>query len=312
MSSFIKRVYQLCIPTSLRIANYDLREKIYQRFIDCLPDRYIQATEFKQVFGRRLNWESPSTFNEKIHWIMRYDRRPVMTQLADKYAVREYVAKKIGPEFLKDIYGVWDNPSAIDFKRLPGSFVLKVTWGSGQNILCEDKSALDADKTRKQLGQWMKRGMYNLFREWAYKDITPRIICEELIQDEAGHIPADYKFFCFNGEPHFIQVVTNRFQNHRRHIFDLTWKHLPFNIEYSSNCDDVPQPVTLETMISVARTLSKGFPFVRVDLYSVGTRVIFGEMTWYPEAGFLKFVPDSYDRILGEALILPSQDALHH
>ena len=311
MASLIKQVYQFCIPTSYRIANYELRRILQQRFIDYLPDHYVQATEFKLVFGRRLNWNSPSTFNEKIHWIMRYYRQPVMTQLADKYAVRECIAKKIGPQFLKEIYGVWDDPSAIDFDRLPPSFVLKVTWGSGQNILCPNKAALDVNKTRAQLGQWMKRGMYNLFREWAYKDITPRIICEEFIQDETGHVPTDYKLFCFNGEPHFIQVVTNRFTNHRRHIFDLTWKHLPFNIEYPSNCDDLPRPATFEAMISVARTLSEGFPFVRVDLYSVGKRVIFGEMTWYPEAGFLKFVPDSYDRILGEVLILPSQDALH-
>jgi teichuronopeptide biosynthesis TupA-like protein len=309
MASLVKQVYQFCTPTSYRIANYELRQKLYQSFIDCLPDHYIQATEFKRVFGRRLNWNFPSTFNEKIHWIMRFNRQPIMTQLADKYAVREYVANRIGPNVLKELYGVWDDPSAIDFERLPPSFALKVTWGSGQNILCRDKSTLDVDKTRAQLGQWMKRGMYNLFREWAYKDIIPRIICEEFIQDENGHIPTDYKLFCFNGEPHFIEVVTNRFIDHRRHIFDLTWKHLPFNIGYASNCDALPQPPTLGTMISAARTLSVGFPFVRVDLYSVGSRVMFGEMTWYPDAGFVKFVPDSYDRRIGEALILPSQDA---
>jgi hypothetical protein len=308
MGSFlqtIRRYCRVCVPTSCRIAINDLRLRFQQMLRDCLPDHYIQSTEFKRVFGRRLDWNCPKTFNEKIHWLMRFYRWPIMTQLADKYAVRQYIANTIGPQHLKKLYGTWEDPLLIDFAPLPPSFVLKVTWGSGQNIICRDKSTLDIDQTRTQLRQWMNRGMYWLYREWAYKDISPRIICEEFLEDEAGNIPADYKFFCFNGEPEFIQVVTNRFSNHRRHIFDLTWKALPFNIEYSTNYGEIPKPATLETMISAARTLSHGFPFVRVDFYSIGARIIFGEMTWYPEGGFVHFVPHSFDRTLGEALILP-------
>jgi|SRR5215472_5426297 len=308
----MRAYYRRWVPESYRRRFYEARCRflvtIQQWLYDRVPDRYVQAYQFKRVFGRRLNWNSPSSFNEKIHWIRRYYRHPIMTQLADKYGVREYVADKVGAQFLKDLYGVWDYPAAVDFERLPGSFVLKVTWGSGQSIFCRDRSTLDLAKTRLQLGEWMKRGYYWLFREWAYKNITPRILCEEFLLDETSRIPTDYKFFCFNGEPLFIQVVTNRFSNHRRHIFDLGWKHLPFNIGYSTNCDDIPKPSTLEAMISVGRTLSRGFPFVRVDLYSVGARVIFGEMTWYPDGGCLKFIPEVYDRILGEALILPRRN----
>ena len=160
---------------------------------------------------------------------MRYYRHPIMTSLADKYAVRDYVADKIGHEFLNELYGVWDDPTRIPFETLPESFVLKVTWGSGQNILCRDKSKLDVPTTQARLAKWMKRSEYWVVREWAYKNITPRVICERYLSDEAGSVPTDYKFFCFNGEPRFVQVVTGRYANHHRHMFDLAWMPLPFN-----------------------------------------------------------------------------------
>lgn len=272
---------------------------------DCLPDRYVQASRFKQRFGRHLNLAAPTTFNEKLHWLMLYYRIPEMTQLADKYEVRTHVAARVGDWLLNDLYSVWDDPSALLFDQLPESFVLKVTSGSGQNILCRDKSRLDIESTRRQLAEWMKRIEYWDVREWSYKNIRPRIICEQFLTDERGSVPDDYKFFCFSGEPRFVQVDTGRFTDHHRDLFDLEWKLLPFNIEYFSSDRDIPRPENLETMISVARALSRGFPFVRVDLYSIGERVIFGEMTWYPGGGLERFSPDLYDLHLGQALTLP-------
>lgn len=122
-------------------------------------------------------------------------------------------------------------------------------------------------------------------------------------------MPADYKFFCFNGEPRFAQVDTDRFTHHRD-MFDLEWKRLPFNIEYASSGRDIPRPGNLETMISAERALSRGFPFVRVDLYSIGERVIFSEMTWYPGGGFERFSPDIHDLHVGEAPTLPRPSGL--
>ena len=284
---------------------FHLSRASWQWLYDQIPDRFVQASHFKRTFGRELNLAAPKTFNEKIQWLMLYHRIPEVTRLADKYEVRSYVAQQVGNWLLNDLFGVWDDPFAVAFDQLPESFVLKVTSGSGKNIFCRDKSRLDVEKTRRQLARWMKRSEYWRAREWCYKNIEPRIICERLLTDEGGAIPSDFKFFCFDGEPLFVQLDTDRFTNHRRDLFDLDWKPLPFSFEYPSSGPNVQRPHNLETMISAARALSRGFPFVRVDLYSILERVVFGEMTWYPEGGLGRFIPDIYDLHLGEALTLP-------
>ena len=316
MDSVIERVksaVRATAPAGLRMAVYQGRQQIRhwphdvgQWLSDCLPDAYVQASQFKQAHGRRLNLAAPATFNEKLHWLIRYHRDPVMTQLADKYAVRDYVAARLGSSFLNDLYGVWDDPNAIPFDTLPESYVLKVNHGSGQNIFCRDTSRLNRPRIRAQLTKWLRRSEYWRSREWAYKDIPPRILCERLLSDEQGNVPADFKFFCFNGQPHVIQVDTDRFTKHQRDLFDIEWRPLPFSLEYPSSGQAIPRPATLDVMLSAARTLSQGFPFVRVDFYTIGERVIFGEMTWYPAGGLGRFRPESADRELGSKLILPA------
>jgi hypothetical protein len=301
-----KVILRRIVPLPVRVAIRRWWDHFANWCYDRLPDSYVQRSQFKKRFGRRLNLSSPQTLNEKIHWLMRCYRHPIMTSLADKYAVHDYVARKIGPDFLNELYGVWDDPTRIPFETLPESFVLKVTWGSGQNILCRDKSKLDVPTTQARLAKWMKRSEYWVVREWAYKNITPRVICERYLSDEAGSVPTDYKFFCFNGEPRFVQVVTGRYANHHRHMFDLAWMPLPFNIKYQPSEEQIPKPNRFEAMIAAAQVLSKDVPFVRVDLYCIGeTRILFGEMTLYPEGGLIRFVPDSFDLSLGKLLTLP-------
>jgi hypothetical protein len=311
-ASSIRTLARRVVPSPLRQALWSARQLPRKRLCDLppwlhdrLPDRWVQASHFKRRFGRRLNLAAPTTFNEKLHWLMLYYRIPVMTQLADKYAVRTHVAARVGDWLLNDLYGVWDDPSALVFDQLPSSFVLKVTSGSGLNILCRDKSQLNVESTRSELAEWMRYNEYWDAREWAYKNIRPRIICERFLTDERGAIPDDYKFFCFDGEPRFVQIDTDRFTNHRRDFLDLEWKLLPFRLDYSSSGREMPRPGNLEQMISVARALSQGFPFVRVDLYAIRERVFFGEMTWYPEGGLGRFSPDVYDLYIGQALTLP-------
>jgi len=293
-----------CLISSIRGRSRLLGQWCYDR----LPDRWVYAMQFKRKFGRRLNLAAPRTFNEKLHWLMLYYRRPEMTQIADKYAVRAFVASRVGASLLNDLYGVWDDPlgMAAALRQLPDSFVLKVTSGSGQNIICPDKSRLDVQDAQRQLAAWMRRSEYWVSREWCYKDITPRIVCERYLTDDAGTSPPDYKFFCFDGEPRVVQVDTTRFTDHRRDLFDLRWNQLPFCLEWPLSGRQIPRPRHFDEMISVARALSHGFPFVRVDLYSTARGPIFGEMTWYPGGGLLRFKPDHYDLELGHALRLPS------
>jgi len=256
-----------------------VRRDLRQRLRDCAPNAWVQRRGFRRRFARRLNLASPKTFNEKIHWLMLNYRRPELTELADKYSVRGYVAKRVGDAILNELYGVWDEPSAVPFSELPNAFVLKVTWGSGQNIVCANKSALDIESSRSWLAASMRRSNYWHCREWAYKNIKPRIVCERFLSDENGNVALDYKFFCFDGQPRFIQVDSDRFTDHRRDLFDTEWRRLPVTFEFPASGRDIPAPITLGAMMSIATSLSQGFPFVRVDLYSLGKRVIFGEST---------------------------------
>lgn len=308
----LRSLIRAALPSSWRMVVFRQRQRfsegcreIWRRSSDLFPDRYIQTTQFREAFGRNLNLDVPATFNEKIHWMMLHYRIPEMPRLADKYEVRSHVAARVGEWVLNDLYGVWENPADVDFQQLPDSFVLKVTSGSGQNILCRDKSLLNVEQARSQLRDWMRQNEYWVGREWAYKNIKPRIICERFLTDDRGHIPCDYKLFCFHGEPSFVQVDTDRFTNHSRDLFDLQWKLLPFNYSYPPSSIQIPKPKHLETMVSLARALSEGFPFVRVDFYSTQERVVFGEMTWYPEGGLGRFDPEEYDLEIGRSLTLP-------
>jgi TupA-like ATPgrasp len=284
-----------------------LTSSSWQFLSDRVPDRIMLARRFKREFGRAPNLKNPRTFNEKLLWLMLYYRTPLATRLADKYEVRGYVAERVGPERLNELYGVWDRVSDIDFDTLPDAFVLKVNWGWGANVFCRRRSELDVPKTKEQLAAWMRRSHYWSAREWCYKNIEPRIVCERLLTDDRWGIPPDYKFFCFGGEPRFVKVHTDRFGQHGRGLFDLDWQVPPFGYGPPSTGQAIPRPDNLDEMLHCARSLSRGLPFVRVDLYSVAGHTIFGEMTWQPSAGMGRFVPDRYNEYWGDALPLPAK-----
>lgn len=275
-----------------------------------LPDRLVYERRFREYFGRSINWGAPRSFNEKIYWLMRYYRRPILTLLADKYSVRRYVSDRIGDHFLNHLYGVWNHPTEIRFETLPSTLVLKMTHGHAMNLFCDRFAGFDVSACRRQLRKWLMHNHYLSYREWAYKHIRPRIIAERLLLDSTWGTPPDYKFFCFSGEPLFVQVDVDRFTNHRRNFFDLQWRPLPFALKYPRSTRTIPRPQNLEEMTDCARILSAQFPFVRVDLYSHEGRTLFGEMTWYPEAGTGHFSPESFDLYWGEYLQLPSSPSI--
>jgi hypothetical protein len=219
------------------------------------------------------------------------------------------VAERIGSRFLNELYGVWNRVCDIDPLKLPDSFVLKVTWGSGANILTARKSELDWSEARAKLTSWMKRSHYWHAREWCYKHIKPRVIAERYLADPVWGTPSDYKFFCFGGEPRFIHVHTDRFGRHARNVLNLDWTPASFSYARPSSDFTPPAPGNLQEMIWAARRLAEGFPFVRVDLYGVEDRTIFGEMTWYPGAGIRHFIPENYAVYWGDALPLPKRGA---
>lgn len=271
-----------------------------------LPDRIIIERQFAAVFGRKPNLRDPKTLNEKQQWLKLYYRPPLLTQITDKYAVRQYVAGRVGPEVLNELCGVWTSANAIDHFKLPNRFVLKATHGCGWNIICRDKRTLDWPAARRQLNTWLRTSHYTSHREWAYKNIPPRIICEPLLEDDNSS-PRDFKIYCFDGEPRLIQVDVDRFADHRRNYYDLDWEQLPLRSGDPNYPDEISRPSNLDHMLSTARRLTQGLPFCRADLYSIGGKTTFGELTLYSGAGLVKWEPESFDYMLGDYLRLPGR-----
>ena len=254
-------------------------------------------------FGKSYKWmhiKHPKTFNEKINYLKIHPAIQNGAILADKYKVREFVAKTIGPQYLIPLIGVWKDPKEIDFNALPPQFVLKANQGSGMNIICRDKSKLDIEKTIKHLNQWLKTDPFYHYREWQYKNIEHVILAEKLLEYNIF----DYKFFCFDGEPKFVQIDLDRFSGHKRIIYDMAWQRAPFNLIYPAPDFDMPRPVQFDEMIELCRKLSKGCNFIRVDLYIYDNKIYFGELTLHPEGGTAVIIPKKYDLILGNLLKL--------
>ncbi|HKW93169.1 MAG TPA: ATP-grasp fold amidoligase family protein [Methylomirabilota bacterium] len=272
---------------------------------DCLPDRVILARRHRRVLGHRLDLQNPQTFNEKLYWLQLYHRPPLATTVADKYAVRRHVAALVGPQVLTRLYGVWTRAADIDFDGLPDAFVLKVNWGWRMNILCPRKADLDVPATRARLDEWMKRSYYWVTREWAYKHIPPRILCEELLVDSRLGTPTEYGFHCFGGEPRFIRASRDRATSLVTDTFDLKWQRTPFAINRLDCGAVVAQPINFDEMVACARALSADWPFARVDLYDVDGRTVFSEITLCPGAGTSRFLPPEYDRYWGGEIQLP-------
>jgi hypothetical protein len=267
-----------------------------------ISDEAFIRAYYRLHIGRHLNLRQPVTFTEKLQWLKLHYRLPEMTRLVDKYAVRDYVKETVGEDYLIPLIGLYRSPDEIDIDELPESFVLKPTHGSGWVILCQDKAKVDWVRARKRLRTWMRRNYYYHAREWAYKDVNPRIVCEAYLSDASGNVPPDYKVFCFAGTPAFIQVDVDRFEDHRRDYYDTSWNRLDVKVLYPQSERPVPKPDGLDTMLQVAAALASPFPFCRIDLYAVGSRIYFGEITFIPDNGIGPVQPPEYDRLWGALL----------
>jgi hypothetical protein len=271
-----------------------------------IPDRLFVRLYHRLHIGRWPQVDSPVTFNEKLQWLKLNYRTSELPTLVDKWEVRSFVESRVGPDVLIPVHGVFESVDDIDFEALPQRFVLKPSHGSGWVIICRDKAQLDLDLSRRKLRRWMRRNYYYHAREWAYRTVKPRIVCEELLLDENGAIPRDFKLFCFGGEPRFIQVDSNRFSGHQRDFYDPDWNLMPMEMLYPSSGEELPRPGSLPEMLRAAASLSQGFPFCRVDFYAVRARIYFGELTFFPENGVGEFRPANYDTVFGDLLTLPT------
>lgn len=301
------KVYEKLFEQIITNGNKILMYMCAKGIFNWLPDKIFLKFMFKIRMRKKLNLETPITFNEKIQWLKLYNRKPEYSEMVDKYKVREYIAKTIGEEYLIPLLGVYDKFEDIDFDKLPNQFVLKCTHDSGGVVICRDKNKLDKEILRKKINRSLKKNFYYHGREWPYKDVTPKIICEKYMVDESGTELKDYKFFCFGGIPKALFVATDRGVDTRFDFFDMEFNHLPFMQHYKNSTKKIVKPKGFNQMIDLAKKLSKDMPHVRVDFYDINGKIYFGEITFYHFSGVEKFEPEIYDKIFGDWIELPNR-----
>jgi hypothetical protein len=302
ISAVLRRIYNATPAGHWLLSPIKLAHDLY-RFRVLPEKRFIRKT-FRRNLGYSVDLENPKTLNEKLQWLKLNYRAPLLTICADKFAVREYIEQKIGDKYLIPLILCTEDPADIITENLPEfPFIIKTTHTSGGVTVVRDKTAVDWKGIRKRLARSLKSNYYYRSKEPQYKSIRPRIVVEKLILDDQGGIPADYKLHCFNGAVSFIQVDIDRYDQHKRNIYDLNWTLMDCKWLYE-NGRNVDPPQLLGKMKELARTLAQDFCYVRVDFYCVGSQIYFGELTFHPESGFGAFTPPEWDRRLGDMLML--------
>ena len=288
-----------------------LRRKLLERGLSEREARAYLDCIFKLRDNKgHLDFDAPKTFCDKLNWLKLYWYDPLVCRCADKVEMRGYVEERVGSSFLVPLVGVYDRAEHVDFDALPDRFAMKVNWGSGQNVICPDKSKLDAEVARRNLSYWMRRDQNHYYDglEWGYRDIVPKIIVEEFLEG-AGDLP-DYKVYCFGGEPTVTAVIRDRGTDRfNAMFFDNDYRKLK-PLMMRGNCkfteEDFPRPEFWERMLDAARTLSAPFPHVRVDFYvPTDGELRVGELTFWSANGLTPHEPPEWDRRLGDMLKLP-------
>lgn len=307
MIKYIRAAFKALINKQYRTRV--LLERGYYK--NCSDEDYLRIA-YKAYVGRDLNIDEPKTFNEKLQWLKLYNRRPEYTVMVDKFLVRDYIAEKIGHEYLIPLLGVWDNPYEIDFSKLPDQFVLKCNHNSGLGMcICKNKEKLDKKTVIKKLQAGLRQDYFEFSREWPYKNVPRKIIAEKYMEDhDQINGLLDYKFMCFNGVVKCIFTCSDRFSKDGLKVtfYDTEWNIMPFTRHYPRQNTPEKKPKSFEKMVELAEKLAAGIPFVRIDFYEICGRIYFGEITFFPGSGFEEFSPEEWDKRLGSWIKLPAKE----
>lgn len=251
--------------------------------------------------GKELNLENPVTFCEKLNWYKLKVHDPLMVKCADKIGVREYAAEKGFGEYVNKVYGIYSDVKDIDLSLLPDRFVIKAAHGTHMQIIVKDKNSINWNQAKLLMKSWLRQDIYWRGREWSYKEVPHRIIAEEYLEDESGEL-TDYKIFCFNGTPKFIQVDVGRYKGtHYRNYYDTNWQLLSMTDDVPNSSDlIIERPKSLDKMLEMAKVLSEPLQFVRTDFYEVNGKPYLGEMTFFHNGGSIEFIPDEWNKIVGD------------
>lgn len=269
---------------------------------------YIRLMYLVRV-GKLPNLKHPKTFTEKLQWIKLHDRKTIYHDMVDKVEMKKIVEQKLGKGYTIDTIGVWNSFSEIDFSILPEQFILKCTHDSGSYSICLDKAKFDIESSRKKIDYAFKKDYYLYSREWPYKGLKRRIIAEPLLKDNSGSdYLRDYKFYCFNGEPKFFYITSDRGSGSglKEDFFYINGERCEFSQLGENQAYISPElPNNLGLMVNYARLLSADTYHLRVDFYEVNDRVFVGELTFFDGGGFYGFHPDVYNQILGSWISIP-------
>ena len=279
------------------------------RMLRFIPDEPYMKLRYRLRIGRALNLKEPTTFNEKIQWLKLYNRKDEYTVMVDKYAAKNYVAKIIGDQYIIPTIKTWDKFEDVDFNSLPDQFVLKCTHDSGGLVICTDKTNLNIKAAKKRITNSLKTNFFWVCRDWAYKNVHPRIIAEKYMVCKDGRPMPEYKIFCFNGKAKMILVCKGEAHSSKRtnDYCDLNLKRLPFTSLYPNSEGELERPAQMDQMIELAEKLAAGIPQVRIDLYLCDGNIYFGEITLYHNAGFCPIEPYEWDVKLGSWIELPDK-----
>lgn len=271
-------------------------------------EKYIRM-RYKFQFGRELDLHDPKRFSEKMQWLKLYDHKDIYTLMSDKYGARSYVTELLGEKYIIPLLGVWDSADEIDFNRLPERFVLKTTHDSGGVIICRDRLDFDIVGAKEKLTRSLNRNYYYRGREWNYKNIVPRIIAEDYLENDEAEGLHDYKVWCFDGRAEYVQYITGRISNVTYEgFYDRNWKLQNFSYHNPKMKEPIPKPKKLEELLAAAEKLASGLPFGRIDFYILPDGEIkFGEITFFPMGGTERWKPEEMDLKLGEKIILPEK-----
>jgi hypothetical protein len=332
-------VFQMLSSKDRRIPSKQMAKIVLKKILRPLLQRpklmAFRRRRYPQFLGYaylRYKSRHPKTFALKVTHRIAHDRRPILTVLSDKYAVREYVKEKVGERYLTKLFSVWQSGEKVDWENLPREFVAKCTHGARGSLIVREGAArksmavpakeddwsielVNPDDFSKAIAEsyfykWMNQRYDHLLTvppEWSYRNIPPKVIFEELLTTSSGTIPNDYKFFCFDGVCKFVEVDVDRFGANCRDFYTPQWDRMDAHLTLPNSTSLIDQPAELDEMIKIAETLSKGMDFVTVDLYDVDGRIVFGEISLYHGDGNETFVPQSMEDWVGSLWTLPSR-----
>lgn len=274
-------------------------------------DKAAVAKQFQKVFGRPIDWNNPKTLNEKIQWLKVNEHDDFHTVCADKYAVRDYLAKEFGEEYLIPLVFHTDKASEVTPENITEfPCIIKANHTSGNYKILRSVDEVDWPWLRRYCKYWLGRNYYWGSREWQYKNIKRQIVVEQLLQTKSGKIPNDYKLHYINGKLAFVYCSVDREGGNKRNIYDANWQPLYFSWVAKKNTRDdlrgeeIPAPKSFDKMKEIGSKIAERFKYVRVDFYDVDGKLYFGEITLHHGGGFDVFTPEKYDTIYGEMLQL--------